>query len=591
MADGTNRSEPAQCDNSSMSASAGERETPAWASCFPVAALLAWAFLRIGTWFGRDYTHDDFYFAYLSWLRAIRARPGVDTDALVYTPLVELFAPAFRAWPESFLPLDLARAFILVVGLGLLGMVYVLSRKLGASVPWALGAVSLVAWQGDFLLRISDVRTDAIATLLLLASLLLVLRADGSRLGAAGLCFATAVFFSVKLATAVPALTLALFLTSGKRMRPALLRFAAGGIIGTLFWQGFRALSDGWRPIVTGFKALAGSSAEFSTGSSGELFQRAMQIAPVSSILLFVGALGTVGAPLLRWGGRHPLPAPHTRRLVYASFAVLFVAVFLRADPYLFSYNFVILMAILGPLVAGLPGLLPSHSSPGARVLLLALAVAVPVSEGAGVLSATLGRTNAAQRRVVKWIWDATDPQERVFDWQGMHWGRRGVYHWWMFSGWLPAYKGRTLYSVADELKASQVTLVIDNYRLGWLHRSDREFFQSHYVRIDSCLFAPGREFSLQDARDGADFDIVSPGFYRVDPHEAAAGVLIDGAPAGVVQRLGAGPHRLSPAPGGSPGGMRLLFTTPRRERFALPCPTPETLYYGFAVAATGRPR
>lgn len=574
-----------------MSASAGERETPAWASCFPAAALGAWAFLRIGTWFGRDYTHDDFYFAYLSWLRAIKAHPGVDTDALVYTPLVEFFAPVFRAWPESFLPLDIGRAFILIIGLGLLWMVYVLSRRLSTSVPWALGAVSFVAWQGDFLLRISDVRTDPIATLLLLASLLLILRADGSRLVAAGLCFATAVFFSVKVATAVPALTLALILTSGKRPVRALLRYAAGGITGTLFWQCFRALSDGWRPIVTGFKALVGSSAGLGAASSTEFFQRAMQIAPVSSILLLVGALGTVGAPLLRWAGHQPLAAPDARRLVYGSFAILFVAVFLRADPYLYSYNFVIIIAIVSPLVAGLPDLLPAHFSHNARVLLLALAVAVPVSEGGGALSATLGRTNLAQRRVVKWVWDATDPAERVFDWQGMHWGRRGVYHWWMFSGWLPAYKGRTLYSVADELRASQVTLVIDNYRLGWLHRFDREFFQSHYVRLDHCLFAPGRTFSLEDARDGAGFDLVAAGFYRFDPHEAATGVLIDGVPSGVVQELAAGSHRLSPVPSATPVPFRLLFTTPRRERFALPCPTPETLYYGFAVAETGRPR
>ena len=199
-----------------------------------------------------------------------------------------------------------------------------------------------------------------------------------------------------------------------------------------------------------------------------------------------------------------------------------------------------------------------------------------------GVFSATVGRTNSVQRRVVQWIWDATNPAERVFDWQGMHWGRRGVYHWWMFSGWLPAYKSRTLCSVADELKANQVTLVIDNYRLSWLHASDHHFFQSHYERLDNCLFAPGSRFSLENARDGADFDLVAPGDYRIDPREGAASVLIDGAPAGPVQRLAAGRHRLTPAPGGTPVPLRLLFTTPRRERLALPCPTPETLYWGF---------
>ena len=565
-----------------MSASAGERGTPAWASCLPVAALAAWAVLRIGTWFGRDYTHDDFYFAYMSWLRAVRARPGVDADAILYTPLAGFFSPFFRLWPESFLPLDLGRAFILLVALALLGGVYVLSRRLGAAVPWALCAVSFAAWQGDFLLRISDIRTDPIATLFLLASLLLLLREDGSRPVVAGLCFASAVFFSAKMSAAVPAMALAVVLTSMKAPVRALLRYAAGGLVGTILWQSIRALSDGWRPIVTGFKTLT----EFSTGpgptSSAEFLQRAIQTAPVSAVLLLVGTLGAIGVPLLRWGRRQPLSALDARRLVYGCSAILFVAVLLRADPYLYSYNFVILMPIASPLLAGLPDLVPSRFSHNLLVILLALAVVVPVSEGAGTFSATLGRTNAAQRRVVKWIWDATDPAERVFDWHGMHWGRRGVYHWWMFSGWLPAYRAGTLYSVADELKTSQVTLVIDNYRLGWFHRLDHEFFQSHYVRLDYCLFTPGRAFSAANARDGADFDLVAPGFYRIDPHEAAAFVLIDGAPAGAVQRLTAGLHRLSPAPGGTAVPLRLLFTTPRRERFMLPCPTPETLQYGF---------
>ncbi|MCM3876637.1 MAG: hypothetical protein NEA02_09475, partial [Thermoanaerobaculia bacterium] len=305
-----------------MSASAGERETPGWASCFPAATLVTWAFLRIGTWFGRDYTHDDFYFAYLSWLRAIRARPGMDTDALLYTPLVEFFAPVFRAWPESFLPMDLGRAFILGVAVALLGLVYSLSRRLGASVAWALCVVSFTAWQGDFLLRISDVRTDAVATCLLLATFLFLLRAEGSRPLFAGMSFGMAVFFNIKLAVAVPAVGLAVVLTSTKLPVRALLRFAAGAAIVTLSCDGFRALSDGWGPILTGLRALFSSPPDGS-GPPTDFLQRAILGAPISVLLVAFGALGAIAVPLWRLPRQELLAGAVGRRLVYGCSAVV----------------------------------------------------------------------------------------------------------------------------------------------------------------------------------------------------------------------------------------------------------------------------
>lgn len=565
-----------------MSASTGERETPRWASCFPAATLVAWAFLRIGTWFGRDYTHDDFYFAYLSWLRAVKARPGVDVDVLLYTPLVELFSPFFRLWPETFRALDLGRALILGVALALLGMVYVLSRRLGASVTWALCAVSFTAWQGDFLLRIADVRTDPIAIFFLLAAFLLLLHGEASRQLLAGTCFGMAVFFNIKLAVAIPATGLSVVLTSMKTPVRALLRFAAGAVMGTLLWDAFRALSDGWGPILNGLRALLSAPPTGSAPQATAFLQRAILNAPISALLLLFGALGTIVVPLLHSSRQGFLAGAGDRRLVYGSSAILFVAVFVRTNPFLFPYNFVVLMPVLGPLLPGLPTLLPRRFSPVARAALVALATLVPASEGIATLSATHGRTNLAQRRVVKWIWDATDPSERVFDWQGMHWGRRGTYHWWMFSGWLPAYQAGKMYSVTDELKARQVTLVIDNYRLGWFHRVDREFFQSHYVRLDYCLFVPGRTFSADEVRNGTDFDLVASGFYRLDSPSATAAPLLDGKPTAAIQYLSAGPHRLSLPHGATAALVRLAFSTLRREHFASPCPTPVTLFYGF---------
>jgi len=565
-----------------MSASVGERETPAWASCFPVAAIGAWAVLRIGTWFGRDYTHDDFYFAYLSWLRAVKARPGVDVDVLLYTPLIELFSPFFRLWPESFLPLDLARALILGVALALLGMVYVISRRLGASATWALCAVSFTAWQGDFVLRISDVRTDPVAICFLLGAFLLLLHSEASRPFLAGICFGMAVFFNIKLVIVAVAFGLSVVLTSIKTPIRALLRFAAGAILGTLAWDCVRALSDGWGPILTGLRALLGSP-PIGSGPQGTSFlQRAALNAPTASLLLVLGALGTIAVPLFR-AGRGALPAGARRAgFVYGCSAVLFFAVFVGANPFLFPYNFVVLMPILAPLLVGLPALVPRRFPPLARAGFLAFVVLIPASEGIAAFGATWGRTNLAQRRVVKWIWDATDPSERVFDWQGMHWGRYGTYHWWMFSGWLPAYKTGTMYSVADELKASRVTLVIDNYRLAWFRRVDREFFATHFARLDYCFFAPGREFTKLELESGSVLDVFVPGVYRVDPMDAVSRLLVDGQPADRLMHLDERVHRVTVVPGAPPTAAKIMFTTRRREVAGLPCPAPTTLVFGF---------
>ncbi|HTS02458.1 MAG TPA: hypothetical protein VMN04_08040, partial [Thermoanaerobaculia bacterium] len=319
-----------------MSAPSAERETPAWAALFPALALAVWLAQQLRTWFVRDFTHDDFYFAYLSWLRAVRARPGVDVDALLYTPLVEIFGPVFRLRPESFLGLYAGRALILVVALALLSLVYVLSRRLGADPPWALGAVCIAAWQGDFLLRIGDVRTDPIATLFLLLALGLLVAPDEARLLPAGLCFGTAVYFNIKLAVAVPALGLAVALVSRRAVLLGLLRFGAGGALATLVWDGLRSLSDGWGPIAGGLRALLAAPPTGSVPVVTDFLRRAVAAAPGAGVLLVLGAAGTLAAPFLTPGREGFAGAARDPRFVYGSAAIVFVAVFLRANPYLF---------------------------------------------------------------------------------------------------------------------------------------------------------------------------------------------------------------------------------------------------------------
>src|SRR5262249_29599685 len=153
-----------------------ERDEPQrWLVAIPLLTLAIRIALHLVTWFRRDYHHDDFYIAYVTWLRSVGAKPGVDFQVFLYNPLEEFLWPLFKLFPESFLPLEIAKGLILAAAACLLYTVYRLARRAGASPAWSLAAGSLVAWQKDFGLRVSDVRSDPFAILCVLWSLLFVL--------------------------------------------------------------------------------------------------------------------------------------------------------------------------------------------------------------------------------------------------------------------------------------------------------------------------------------------------------------------------------------------------------------------------------
>src|SRR5690349_6952562 len=126
----------------------GERAR-AWLALVPALPLAWWLWLQLSTLFTRDYTHDDFYLAYVSWLRAVGAQPGRDYHILLYNPLEEFLWPFFRAFPESFVPLQVGKGLIFAVGCGLLYTVYRVARAAGAPVAWSLATLDVVVWQRD----------------------------------------------------------------------------------------------------------------------------------------------------------------------------------------------------------------------------------------------------------------------------------------------------------------------------------------------------------------------------------------------------------------------------------------------------------
>src|SRR5687768_2150371 len=88
----------------------------------------------------RPYVQDDFFWAYTAWLRSGPGVPNRDYYLANFTPLAEIAAPLFRWFPESLIPMHIARGVFFVVGVALVYACYRLTRTLGASVGWALAA-------------------------------------------------------------------------------------------------------------------------------------------------------------------------------------------------------------------------------------------------------------------------------------------------------------------------------------------------------------------------------------------------------------------------------------------------------------------
>jgi len=245
--------------------------------------------------------------------------------------------------------------------------------------------------------------------------------------------------------------------------------------------------------------------------------------------------------------------------------------IFVAANPYIFPYNFVIFMPIVAPLIAGIEPLLQRRTARFEQ-LVAALLIVSAVIGGFFAVYTTIIHDNEAQNRVMHWIWQGTRPDERVYDWQGMHVGRRGIFHWWHFTGWQPRYEAGW-YSVGDEVARAQVTLIIKNYRLSLLTPEDRGFMAAHFVDIDDCLMTPGWAFLPSRLRPVTTFHaFLSDAVYHVQPG-AVPGVFIDGQPLANRIRLRAGLHTMTFAEGAHiPANLAIYYTTPERERTSPPC-------------------
>jgi hypothetical protein len=517
------------------------------------------------TWFRREYNHDDFFFAYSAWLRAVHAVPFRDYYLNGFTVQAEIAAPLFRFFPQSFIPLHIARLAILVCVTLLALVTYHLSRALGAPPLWAATATAVMICQPDVVMRMGDIRTDPVAALFLLASALALLRVRPERAAAiAGLLWGCAIGTGFKVVLSLPFIVVALIVRFRRQWLAAVATFALTSTLEPLLYYSWRLWSEGWSVFLRLWKNVFAAVAAVPTNIPSVLtsFAASSPITPLA-ILLGLAGYGYAAVKGDREGRAGSL---------YGALAFGFVAATLAVNPFLFPYNFLILTPLLAPLVGGVRLLIPP------RMTIAAAAVAAGISILAVFYAApswitVAERSNQVQIALVEWIWRATAPNEHVFDWQGLHFGRPGIYHWWTYSGLQPAYRAGA-FAVQDELRQSRVSLIIDNFRIRYLTPGDARFIDLHYVRPAPCVLVPGAYFPAGTLASPQQFEVIVPGTYRVAP---AGTVSIDGHP-GSSLRLDAGWHSVS----GGPGGTAIYFTTARRELAGPPPCSGDAFLHGF---------
>ena len=559
----------------STASSRSRRLLPSGIEWLPAIVIAASLLPRIALWFRRDYNHDDFAFGYGTWNYG---RGGEGYGYGFVFLLTEIMKPLFRIFPESFLPLDIARVLVLLAYLANLALVHRICRLLGASKLWALCAVAVAAWQPDLVMRAEDVRTDPFGTTCILGGALLVLKSDARyRFERAGFLFGLAVILDYKYGVAAPFAAAAVVMIAWPRVWRPLLRLVLGSLVPLVPYLGRLVWLQTWKGFLFGLEQTALSLEIGSQGKAGVRTRAVFHPSPVIFVLVGVGAVGFLAAFLQKRTGVRPA--------VYTILVIAFFATFLRLNPFFFPYNFDLFTPLLTTLIPGIPLLAESlRWNPRAEALTAVFVCLAAAAEGVPAFAKVLTRTNAAQKRVVEWIWKSTAPDEHVFDWQGIHLFRPGIFHWWLFTGLVPKYQTGDWYSIADELKRYRVTLVISTYRLAWLNAADKAYVDSHFVGIDTCLLAPGHVFRGADFAGGVvTFEPTVDGDYRMD--HPAPGLTVDGARVDRVFRLSRGAHLFAFSPDATPPPVfAIVYSTPLRDRHAAerPCPVNEPLLFGF---------
>jgi hypothetical protein len=438
--------------------------------------------------------------------------------------------------------MQIARGVFFVIGIALVYACYRLTRTLGASVGWALAAANVFSWQHHIIQRIADIRADQLMSLFLMATLITILGSP-RRAALAGFLFGMAVATSFKIGVAGPLVLGVMIAVAGRRdwLRVGL-RFSLACLVPVLLYFGSRIWIDGWATFLTVWGEVFGA---IRTGPSSRFvtFAGSFRFGAAPWMFILIGAIGLA----------HPMtgdPVTTKRRQLFVTFAILLTVTYVSLNPFIYPYNFVILMPIYAALIAGVPAAVQAatHNTRLLRPILIALPLIAVLSGMPTTIFATLA-TNEVQENVMRWLWSATEKNDAVFDWQGIHVGRPGILHWWHYNGLQPKYEDGW-YSVEQEIRAKQVKTILVNYRLNGLYGRDREFFRRNFVEVDTCILVPGWMFRRDQLAEGIVFGaFLTSAVYRAQG-QSLDGVFLDGKPLRPLQRIRGGAHRISAAPG-----------------------------------------
>lgn len=530
----------------------------------PWALLGIVALATLVHWFQRDLNHDDFFFAYTAWMRGIHAVPYRDFYVANFTLVSEVFAPFFRWFPESFLPMHIARAAILACNVAVCILIYRVTRALGSARAWAAVAVLLYICQPDVILRMADVRADPIAAMFLMACVLTLLTAPDERVGPmAGIWFGLSIAIAYKIALATPFIAAAVILRNRRHWFRSLLLCGVCSAIAPLLYYGWRLAMDGPQVVLSIWHDVLFGVA---TGQSnrGYAIFRFVVFGPSTPVAVFLGIYGYVRAAIL-------YDSDARRGVVYIVLVAGYIAVAIAMNPFLFPYNYLIWVPLLAPMVGGIPRMIARVKMASLEPALLALTAIVVASYGALPLVETNRRSNEPQIALVKWIWSSTTPNERIFDWQGMHFGRLGIRHWWSYGGLQTRYEAGW-YTLRDELQAKRVSLLITNFRFAYMTPEDQQFVFRHYVRFAPCVMVPGVYASRKQLQEGGvTLEVFVPGTYHVLGEDLRQ-VRVDGKMPPPYITLQPGLHRVEGI-AGSTTDAAVIYTTPLREKAPVPCP------------------
>lgn len=535
--------------------------------------------------FQRYLVNDDYQILHTAWLRASGQAPGRDFAIYSYHLIVDLLVPVFRWFPDSFVPLFVARAAMWMALCAIAWMLYRLAAIWFDPVTACITPVLALSAQA-MIHRALDIRPDLLTTLLWLLILLILsspFLVSPGRLVLLGATIAAVIINRFKAALIAPLVVLVLaehvllavrqigrgntaVLMSGLRVAGLLL---AGFVAPCLAYISWLAAHGELHTFYVTNVALAGVVG----GAHGATKSEAARTLAVSldqdAPFWLLAALGVVlrAANAKRFSGRLNVLAGGLALVLLGSVVL---------NPAYYPYNLVTLVPLLAPFAAYPIGLLAAGNAGGTRGATAALLlIASPfVSGGSTMLDYATRSTNAHQRALEQFLLRYTPDTATVFALEGIGIYRPSLYHWRMPWVIRPAYVSGQI-DFSREMAESPPVIVVTSYRLpGWLLPRDRDFVARHYVPLAPYLLTQGFARTA-GASAPSEFELLSPGRYelvapsgvscQVDARPVAPGATID---------LTAGRHTLEGPPQAT-CTVRRYFSAEARAMVANPLHRP----------------